>query len=140
MGLDALFADRKVHLVRSRECGEALLGLVPFFLRAQGVLGNVVATKSDVLARSRNRTSIARPKNIVRGQHEQPGFQLSFHAQRNVYRHLVTVEVRIISGTNQRMNSNGISFDQLRFKGLNRQAMQRGSTIQENRMFPSHFV
>jgi len=49
--------------------------------------------------------------------------------------HLVPVEVRIKRRTNQRVNLNGFPFDQNRLKGLDSQTMQRGSSIQQDRMF-----
>ena len=57
-----------------------------------------------------------------------------------MHRHLIAVEIRIVGRTNQRMNSNGIALDQLRFESLHRQPMERRGAIQENRMFPSYFV
>ena len=92
------------------------------------------------MARRSDRASIARPENIIRSQHQQTRFQLRFHAQRDVHRHLIAVEVRIVGRTNQRMNPNGIPFDQLRFESLHRQTMEGRRTIQEHRMFPRHFI
>ena len=38
VGFDALFADREVHLVGSRERGQTLLGFVTLFYRTQRIL------------------------------------------------------------------------------------------------------
>src|SRR5262249_35439937 len=54
--------------------------------------------------------------------------------------HLIAVEVSIVSGANERVNPNGFTLDQLRFKRLNREAVQSRSTVQEHRMAPGHFV
>ena len=57
-----------------------------------------------------------------------------------MHRHLVAVEVRIISSANQRMNSNGFALDQLRFKSLNGQSVQSRRTIEQHRMTFGHFI
>ena len=54
--------------------------------------------------------------------------------------HLVAVKVRVVRGANERVNANGFTLDQLRFKRLNRQAVQSRSTIQEHWMAPGNFV
>ena len=53
---------------------------------------------------------------------------------------MVTVEIRIISGTDQRMDSDGVPFDQLRLKSLNGQTVKGRSTVQKNRMLAGHFI
>src|SRR5260370_16664421 len=54
--------------------------------------------------------------------------------ERHMHRHLVTVEVGIEGRADQGMELNGASFNQHRFKSLNTQAMQRRSTVQQNRV------
>jgi hypothetical protein len=51
-----------------------------------------------------------------------------------VDRHLVTVEVGIEGGANQRMKLDGLALDEDRLEGLDAQTMQRGRTVQQNRM------
>src|SRR5436190_23647043 len=53
---------------------------------------------------------------------------------------LVAVKVRVVRGANERVNANGFTLDQLRFKRLNRQAVQSRSRIQEHWMAPGNFV
>src|SRR5206468_2246719 len=55
-----------------------------------------------------------------------------------MHRHLVSVEVRVVSGANERMNADGFALNQLGFKGLNRQSMQSGSAIKQDRMTLRH--
>jgi hypothetical protein len=57
-----------------------------------------------------------------------------------VHRHLVAIEVGVVSGANERVNANRFALDQLRFKRLNRKTVQSRSTIQEHRMAPGYFV
>src|SRR5262249_36289428 len=42
--------------------------------------------------------------------------------------------------TNERVNANCFTLDQLRFERLNREAVQSRSPIQEHRMSPGYFV
>ena len=39
-------------------------------------------------------------------------FHLRFDRERHVHGHLVAVEVRVVSGTNERMNADGFAFDE----------------------------
>src|SRR6266853_4596793 len=57
-----------------------------------------------------------------------------------MHRHLVSVEVRVVSGANERMNANGFALNQLGFKSLNRQSMQSGRSIQQHRMTLGYFL
>src|SRR4029453_3537905 len=79
-------------------------------------------------------------ENIVRSEHQHARFQLRLDRQRNVHCHLVAVEVGVVRGANERVNANGFTLNQLRFKRLNREAVQSRSTIQEHRMAPGYFV
>ena len=51
-----------------------------------------------------------------------------------MHRHLVAVEVGVEGRADQRVNLDGLALDQHRLKGLNAQAMQRGSAVQQHRM------
>ena len=48
--------------------------------------------------------------------------------------HLVAVEVRVVSGADQRMNANRLAFDQLRLECLHGQAVQRRRAVEQDRM------
>ena len=56
-----------------------------------------------------------------------------------MHSHLVTIEVRIVSGAHERVDTNGLSFDENRLKCLYRKTMQCRSTIQHNWMTLSNF-
>ena len=53
-------------------------------------------------------------------------------------RHLVPVKVGVVGNTNQRVNLDGTSLHQHRFKSLDPQAMQRGSAVQQHRVILDH--
>ena len=48
--------------------------------------------------------------------------------------HLVAVEVRVERGADERVNADGLAFDQRRFERLNAEAVKGWSAVQENRM------
>ena len=52
--------------------------------------------------------------------------------------HLVTVEVCVVSGADERMNANGLALDKNRLKRLNRKAVQGRSAVQHDRMAFGH--
>ena len=56
-----------------------------------------------------------------------------------MYGHLVTIEVSVECGTNQRMQFDRFTFYQDRLKCLNTQTMQCRSTVQHNRMLFDYF-
>ena len=136
----ATFSDREFHfgdVVEHRHPG-CRVALVVTWEVTQ--VSQVVATQRNVLGRRRDRLAARWREQIVRCKHQQTGFHLRFNRQRHVHRHLVTIEVRVVSGANQRVNPNRVTFDQLRFESLNRQAVQSRSTVQKDRVSPGHFV
>src|SRR3954468_24659637 len=54
--------------------------------------------------------------------------------------HLVAVEVRVERRADQRMQLDGLAFDQHRLERLNAEPMQSGRTIEQNRMLADHLV
>ena len=57
-------------------------------------------------------------QNVLVGHHQILGLELGFVAQRHVNGHLVTVEVRVEGGADQRMKLNGLTLDQQWLEGL----------------------
>lgn len=106
---------------------------------AFSIIGQVVDTQNHILGRNDNRFTRSRRQNVVGRHHQDASLQLSLDRQRNVNSHLVTVEVGVERGTNQRMQVNGLTFDQYRFKCLNTQTVQRRRTVQKNRMLTDNF-
>jgi hypothetical protein len=103
------------------------------------ILRQVIATERDVLRRRRDRLAARGREDVVRRQHEHARFHLRFDRERHVHRHLVAVEVRVVSGANERMNANRFAFDQLRLESLDRKTVQRRRAVQQHRMALGHF-
>ena len=78
-------------------------------------------------------------QNVAGAEHEHGRFHLGFRRKRNVHGHLVSVEVRVEGGADERVNPDGFSFDECRLEGLDAEAMQRGSAVQEHRMLADDF-
>src|SRR5262245_11063666 len=104
------------------------------------ILSYVIATQGYVLTWRGDRPAARRRENIVGREHQHACFQLRFDRERDVHCHLVTVKVGVVSGANERMNADGFTLDQLRFKRLNREAVQSWSAIQEHWMASGYFV
>src|SRR6478735_11519133 len=114
--------------------------IATILLRRSRILSYVIATQGDVLTWRGNRLTARGRENIVWSEHQHARFQLRLDRQRHVHCHLVAIEVGVVRGANERVNANGFTLDQLRFKRLNREAVQSRSTIQEHRMAPGHFI
>ena len=67
-------------------------------------------------------------------------FNLSLDRKRQVDRHLVTIEVRVESFTDQRVQVDRVTFNQRRFERLDSHPMQRRSTVQQNRVVLNHLL
>src|SRR5437588_614926 len=63
--------------------------------RADLLLGEVVDAENHILGRDGQRCAVRRRQDVVRGEHQHLGLELSLHREGHVYRHLVAVEVRI---------------------------------------------
>ncbi len=68
------------------------------------------------------------------------GFKLRFQRKRNVDSHLVAVEVRVESGTDERVQLDCLAFDQGGLERLDAKTVQRRRTVQENRMLADDLV
>ena len=111
----------------------------PFALHAGLLDRQVVATHNDVLRRTDNRASVGRAENIVRRQHQGVRFDLGFEGQREVNRHLVAVEVRVKTFADERVQLDGVPFDEHRFEGLDTHAVQRRRAVEQNRVVLDDF-
>ena len=56
-----------------------------------------------------------------------------------MHRHLIAVKVSIETFADKRMELDGISFNKQRFKSLNAHTVERGGSIEQNRMVTNHF-
>ena len=127
--LDFAHFERDQNVVGGRERAAFALGTRARF-------GQIVQTQHHVLRGDGDGRAMRRRQNVVRRQHQRGSLDLGFRRQRNVDRHLVAVEVGVERGANQRVNLDGLAFDQHRLESLNAQAVQRGSAIQQNRDDP----
>jgi len=72
-------------------------------LGVDALTGRIVQAENDVLRRHNDRLAVSRRQHVVGGQHQGAGFHLRFQRQRHVNGHLVTVEVGVERGTNERV-------------------------------------
>jgi len=100
--------------------------------------GGVVQAQHDVLRRNDRGFAVGREQHVVGGQHQRAGFQLGFQRQRDVDGHLVAVEVGVERRANQRVQLDGLAFDQHRLERLDAQAVQRRRAVQHDRVFADH--
>ena len=100
----------------------------------------IIQAQNNVLRRNNDRLTIGRMQNVVGRHHQHACFKLRFKRQRHVDRHLVTVKVGVERRTDERMQTNGLAFNQHRFKGLNAQAMQRWRAVQHHGMFADNLI
>ena len=110
----------------SKNCFIYALEDLALTLCTWALLGQVVNTKNHILRRNRYRTTIRRLQQVVGRK--------GLYRQRQMYSHLVTVEVRIERGTYKRMQLDCLTFYQNRFECLNTQSVQSRRTVQHNRM------
>ena len=95
-----------------------------FALGARARFGQVVQTEHHVLRRNGDGRAMRGRQNVVRRQHQRRCFDLRFRRQRNVDRHLVAVEIGVERGADQRVNLDGLAFDQHRLERLDAQTVQ----------------
>ena len=100
----------------------------------------IIETQNNILRGHDDRLTISRMQDVVGGHHQHAGFKLGFKRQRHVNGHLVAVEVGIEGCAYQRMQLNGLAFDQHRFKGLNTKTMQGRRTVKHHRMLADDLV
>ncbi len=97
-------------------------------------LGQVVQTEDEILRGHRDGLTGRRRKDVVRSQHQDRSFDLRFRAERDVHGHLVTVEVGVEGGADQRMDLDGLAFDEHGLKRLDAQAVERRSAVEQDRV------
>src|SRR5208282_5389880 len=106
-----------------------------FALGARLGLGQVIETENHVLRGNGERQTMRGRKNVTRAEHEHRGFHLRFRGKRDVHGHLVAVEVCVEGGADERVNADGLAFDEHGFEGLDAETVQGRGAIQEHRMF-----
>ncbi len=69
---------------------------------------------------------------LLLDEHEDAGLGLRLDRQRQVDGHLVTVEVRVERGADERVQLDGLALDQLGLERLDAQTVQGGRTVQQH--------
>ena len=100
----------------------------------------VIHTQNHILRGYGYRRTIGGLQQVIGRKQQESAFCLCFYAQRNVNRHLVTVEVGVKCGTYQRMQLNRTAFYQNGFKCLNPQSVQCRRTVQHNGMLSDNLL
>ena len=98
-------------------------------------MDKMIQTKDDILGRNNNRLAVRRAEDVVGRHHQNAGFELRFQGQRHVDRHLVAIKVSIECCADQRMQLNGLAFNQLWLKRLDAKAVKCGCAVQHDRVF-----
>src|ERR1017187_8020423 len=119
--------ERDQHIVGGSE-GAA------FTLGAGARFGEVVAAQHHVLGGDGDRSAMRRRQNVVGREHQGGCFDLRFRRERDVDGHLVAVEVGVEGGAGQRVQLDGLAFDEYGLKRLNAETVQRGGAVEQNRM------
>ena len=96
--------------------------------------GQVVRAQDHILRGHGDGFAVRRLQQVAGSQHQHLGFALCFGRQRQMDSHLVAVEVSVEGGADQRVQLDGVAFDQNGLKCLNAQAVQGRCTVQQNGM------
>src|SRR5690606_11712103 len=110
-----------------------------FALGVHGLTGHVVQTQNNVLRRHDDRLAVGRRQHVVGRHHQRAGFQLGLEGQRDVHGHLVTVEVGVVRGADQRVQLDGLAFDQNRLERLDTQTVQGRRAVEQHGVFTDDF-
>src|ERR1019366_3541127 len=97
-------------------------------------LGEVVEAEDEILRGDGDGLAARGREDVVRGEHQDRGFDLGFGRERDVDGHLVTVEVGVEGGADQRVNLDGLAFDEDRLKRLNAEAMESRGAVEQDRV------
>ena len=88
-------------------------------LKFAGILGEVIATEDEILGRSGDGFAARWREEVVGCKHQQSGFHLCLHGERDMDGHLIAVKVSVVSRTNEGMNANCFTLNELGLKCLN---------------------
>jgi len=100
--------------------------------------GEIITAQHDILVRRHGQTAVRGQEQVAGGEHQHPGFDLSFHAQGHIHAHLVAVKVRVERHTDHGMQLDGLVIREHRHKCLDAQAVQSGSTVQKHGVIFDH--
>ena len=100
--------------------------------------GQEVHAHDDVLGRADDRIAVRRAEDVVDGHHQHLRFGLSLNAERKMHCHLVAVEVGVVAGADERMDLDGVAFNEYWLESLDTHSVQRWSAVQEDRVILDH--
>ena len=123
--LDLLGLERHEHFFDVGEDAALTLGV-------DLGLGQVVEAEHHVLRGHGDGLTAGRREDVVRGEHQHRGFDLGFGRERDVHGHLVAVEVGVEGGADQRVDLDGLAFDQHRLKRLDAEAMEGRGAVEQD--------
>ena len=110
------------------------------FALAEGtVQRGVVQAEDHVLRGDDDGAAVSGRKNVVGAHEEHAAFDLRFHGKRDMHGHLVTVEVSVVRGADEGMQTDGLAFNELGFESLDAQTVQGRSTVEQHGVFAHHF-
>ena len=99
-------------------------------------VGQVEYSEHDVLRRNDDRFPARRRHEVARRKHEQTRLRLRFDGERNVNRHLVSIEIRIERRTDHRVQAYRFPFHEDGLESLNPEPVQCRRTVQHDRVVP----
>ena len=101
-------------------------------LRAGTELGDVIKTEHHVLRRHRDGRAVGRIEDVVALEHEHLCLEDGLIAQGQVNGHLVAVEVGVERRTCQRVELDGLAFDELGLESLDTKTVKRRGAVEEH--------
>ena len=105
-----------------------------------GLDGQVIRPEDDVLGGREDDLAGGGREDVAGRHHEEFALHHGLEGEGDVHGHLVTVEVGVVSGADEGVNADGLALDEHGLEGLDREAVQRGGAVQENRVALGHFL
>ena len=121
------------NFVRRREALAFALGV-----RLNG--SHIVDSQNHVLGWIYDCSAVGRVKQVSGAEHQCPALHLRGLSERNVDGHLVSVKVGVEGFAGERVQSERLSFNQNRLKGLDSQAVQSRRAVEHYRVLAYDFV
>ena len=100
----------------------------------------IVVAHYHILRGAYHRRTVGRREDITGGHHQDMRFGLCLHAQRQMNSHLVAVKVCVETSARQRMQHNGITFNEHRLKCLHTHSVKRRSAVKQDGMLMNDFL
>ena len=131
--VDLVGSERELDFRSAFEKWQVLL-FFAILLGANACPCQVIRAENDVLSRNRHGTTGSRREDVVRREHQLAALHLGLDRKRNVDGHLVTVEVGVVGRTNEGVNADGFTFDELRLEGLDRKTVKSRRAVEKDRV------